>query len=66
MLTHNLAKLVTTLPERSFQKWGLDSIGSLKPTNRLLGNLVHFNGHYLGNQVGGNTNIPHQHYCNNH
>jgi len=38
MLTQNLAKLVTTLPEEPFQKWGLDFIGLVKPVSRLLGN----------------------------
>jgi len=30
-----LEKLVTTLLEEPFQKWGLDLIGCVKPTNRL-------------------------------
>jgi predicted deacetylase len=38
MLTHNVAKLVITLPREPFQKWGLDFIGFVKPTNRLSGN----------------------------
>jgi hypothetical protein len=29
--TKSLAKLVTTLPEEPFMKWGLDYIGSIKP-----------------------------------
>jgi hypothetical protein len=34
-LTQNLAKLVTTLLEKPFQKWGLDFIGHVKPTRKL-------------------------------
>jgi hypothetical protein len=30
MLTQNLAKLITTLLEEPFQKWGLDFIGPIK------------------------------------
>ncbi len=37
-MTHNLAKLVTTSLERPFLKWGLDFIGPVKPTSRLLNN----------------------------
>jgi hypothetical protein len=33
-----LAKLITTLPKKPFMKWGLDFIGSIKPTRRLMGN----------------------------
>jgi len=33
-----LAKLITTLPKEPFMKWGLDFIGSIKPTRRLMGN----------------------------
>jgi hypothetical protein len=36
LLTKNLAKLVTTLLEKPFQKWGLDFIGLVKPTSKLL------------------------------
>ncbi len=32
------AKLVTTLHEEQFQKWGLDFIGLVKPTSRMLSN----------------------------
>ncbi len=38
MLTQNLAKLVTTLHEKPFQKWGLDFIGLVKPASRLSSN----------------------------
>jgi hypothetical protein len=31
MLTQNLAKLVITLLEKPFQKWGLDFIGHVEP-----------------------------------
>jgi hypothetical protein len=34
----NLAKLVTTLLLKPFQKWGLDFIGLVKLASRLLGN----------------------------
>jgi hypothetical protein len=37
-LTQNLAKLVTTLPEEPFQKWGLDFIGHVKFASKMLGN----------------------------
>jgi hypothetical protein len=30
-------KLITTLPEKPFQKWGLDFIGHVKPVSKLLG-----------------------------
>jgi hypothetical protein len=33
-----MAKLVTTLPEEPFMKQGLDFIGPIKPTWRLIGN----------------------------
>jgi hypothetical protein len=32
--TKSLDKLITTLPEEPFMKWGLDFIGSIKPTRR--------------------------------
>ncbi len=38
LLTKNLAKLVTTLPEEPFQKWILDFIRLVKPTNKLSSN----------------------------
>jgi hypothetical protein len=38
MLTQILAKLVTTLHEKPFQKWGLDFIGFVKHISRMLGN----------------------------
>jgi hypothetical protein len=38
MLMQNLAKLVTTLFEEPFQKWGLNFIGLVKVINKLLGN----------------------------
>ncbi len=35
-MTQNLAKLVTTLPEEPFQKWGLDFIRHIKLVSKLL------------------------------
>jgi len=37
-LTQNLAKLVTTLFEKPFQKWGLDFVGPVKLASKLLSN----------------------------
>jgi hypothetical protein len=37
-LTQNLAKLVITLIEKPFQKWGLYFIRLVKPVSRMLGN----------------------------
>jgi hypothetical protein len=38
MLTQNLAKLVITLLEEPFQKWGLDFIGHVKLASSMSGN----------------------------
>ncbi len=38
LLTQNLTKLVTTLPKKPFQKWGLDFIRLIKPTSKLSSN----------------------------
>jgi hypothetical protein len=38
LLTQNLAKLVITLIEKPFQKWGLYFIRLVKPVSRMLGN----------------------------
>jgi hypothetical protein len=38
LLTHNLVKLVITLLEEPSQKWGLDLIGPIKPTSKMLSN----------------------------
>jgi hypothetical protein len=37
LITTNMAKLVITLPEKSFIKWCLDFIGFIKPTRRYIG-----------------------------
>jgi hypothetical protein len=37
-LTQNLAELVITLLEKPFQKWELDFIGHVKPTNKMSSN----------------------------
>jgi hypothetical protein len=38
MLTRNLAKLVTTLLDKPFKKWGFDFIKHVKPISRLPSN----------------------------
>jgi hypothetical protein len=38
LLTHNLAKLVIILLEKSFQKWGFDFIEPIKLASRKLNN----------------------------
>ncbi len=38
MLTHNVAKLIITLPREPFQKWGLDFVRLVRLASRLLGN----------------------------
>jgi hypothetical protein len=38
MSTQNVAKLITTLPEKPFQKLGLDFIGPIKAVSRYFDN----------------------------
>ncbi len=38
MLTQNMAELITTMCKEPIQKWGLDSIGPIKPKSRYSNN----------------------------
>jgi hypothetical protein len=38
MLTQNLAKMVITLLEKPFKKWGLNFIGHVKPSRKMSNN----------------------------
>jgi hypothetical protein len=38
ILTQNMEKLITTLPEEPFQKWGLDFIEPIKLASHYFGN----------------------------
>ncbi len=38
MLAQSMEKLIITMPKEPFQKWGLDSIGPIKPVSHYFGN----------------------------
>ncbi len=38
LITQSLAKLVTSLPEEPFMKWGFDVVGLIKQTRKYMGN----------------------------
>ncbi len=54
--TKSLTKLVITLPEEPFMKWGLDFICLIKPTRRII-KKKHFGSYRLCNQVGRSKGI---------
>jgi len=38
LLAQNMGKLITTIPKKPFQKWGLDFIGPIKLVSHYFGN----------------------------
>jgi hypothetical protein len=53
----SLTKLVTSLPEKPFIKWGLDFVGPMKPIRQIYKKQIHSYSHKLCYQVGGSKNI---------
>jgi hypothetical protein len=56
LATQSLVKLVTSLPEEPFMKWGLDFMGPIKLVGRNTRKIYICN-HKLCYQVGGSKNI---------
>jgi hypothetical protein len=52
----NLAKLVISLLEEPYMKWGIDFVGPINLAGRYIGN-TYFCNHILCYQVGGSKNV---------